>query len=425
MCKQNKRSVMTTNTDKVSTALETSPQQTTMIGLINQCKNELGKCLPKHLSPERMVRIATTCVRTNPKLAQCTPASFMGALFTASQLGLEPVSGLAYLIPFVNSKMVNGTWQKVTEVQLVLGYKGIAELFYRHEKSGLIDWGVVHEKDEFNYELGTNAHLKHKPAAGERGKVIGYYCIYTLLNGLKKFNYMTHAECMAHGKKHSKTFDNNANAFNKKSPWFTSEDSMCLKTVMLQGSKTVPMSTELRRALDADETSREFKDGVTDALDLPVTTNWQEAEAEQLVKADTSKVSAAISQDPAGLTPEQIKALEERANRGKDTTEAAKDAPEATEAPPNEPKGLSVKGIVTDYYPAKGKGPASFKVGGYKGYLKTFNKDFIDILIDHKADGDEVEVGYEVVTKGEYTNSMITGISVQAENRMGDTQPGD
>lgn len=413
---------MTVNTITVGAAISSSPEQKTMVELITASTSELAKALPKHLSPERLARIATTCIRQNPKLAQCTPASFLGSLFVCAQMGLEPVAGLAYLVPFSNSKNINGQWVKVLECQLIIGYRGISELFYRHEKSGLIDWGVVHEKDEITFEYGTNANLKHKPAQGERGAVIGYYGIFKLISGLSKFLYMTKAECMEHGKKHSKTFDNDANAFNKKSPWVTNTDAMCLKTVLLQTSKTAPMSTELRRALDTDETSREFRYGVTDAFDLPVITKWEEAEAEPITKADTSKVAAAISQDPAGLTPGQIKGLEERANKAKEATEAPKDATEGTQAPTTEVKELSVKGVVTAYFPNKGRGPHSFKVGDYDGYLKTFNKDFVDTLIDHKAEGDVVEVNYKMETKGEYTNAMITGISVQAENLMGDAQ---
>ena len=166
---------MTVNTTAVGAAISSSPEQKTMVELINASTRELAKALPKHLSPERLARIATTCIRQNPKLAQCTPASFMGSLFVCAQMGLEPVAGLAHLVPFSNSKNINGQWVKVLECQLIIGYKGIAELFYRHEKSGLIDWGVVHEKDEITFEYGTNANLKHKPAQGERGAVIGYY----------------------------------------------------------------------------------------------------------------------------------------------------------------------------------------------------------------------------------------------------------
>jgi recombination protein RecT len=381
----------TQDTKAVGAAISGTPEQKTLVGMINNSIGELAKALPKHLSTERLARIATTAIRQNPKLAQCTPASFLGSLFTAAQLGLEPVAGLAYFIPFDNSKLVNGTWIKVTECQFVIGYKGVAELFYRHEKSGLIDWGIVHEKDEFSYEYGTDARLKHKPAQGVRGDVVGYYGIFKLSNGLSKFLYMTKAECMEHGKKHSKTYSQRDQAFGKKSPWATNPDGMCLKTVLLQTAKTAPMATELRRALDTDETSREFKDGITDALDLPVTA-WHDAEVEnskELPKADTSKLAAAIT-GPIDKEPEPAAAAEE--------------------------KPLSVVGKVTSHFTPTKKGPHAFKVGDFNDSLKTFDTIIAEALARHKEDGDDVEVNYQWETKGGYTNAMITGISVLTGN---------
>ena len=82
--------------------------------LIEQMKPEIGRALPKHLSPDRMARIATTVLRQNPQLARCTPESFLGALMTASQLGLEPGPiGEAYLVPFGNA------------VTFIPGYRGL------------------------------------------------------------------------------------------------------------------------------------------------------------------------------------------------------------------------------------------------------------------------------------------------------------
>ena len=384
----------TQDTKAVGAAIAGTPEQKTLVGMMNGSLKELSKALPKHLSPERLVRIATTAIRQNPKLSQCTPASFMGALFTSAQLGLEPVAGLSYLIPFDNSKCVNGNWIKVTECQFVIGYKGISELFYRHEKSGLIDWGIVHEKDEFAFEYGTNASLKHKPAQAERGKVIGYYGIFKLNNGLSKFLYMTEAECMAHGKKHSKTYNQKDQAFNKKSPWFTNPDSMCLKTVLIQVAKTMPMATELRRALETDETSREFKDGITDALDLP-TSNWQEAEvdAKEIPKADTAKLAGVLGN--AGATPQ---------NDGENTAEGN----------PEPNKALSVKGIVSAYIPKKGKGPHAFQMGTSETF-KTFDDIMAETIMEHQDKKDKIELNYEVQTKGEYSNNMITGITIFAD----------
>lgn len=249
--------------------------------LIERSAKELARAVPGHLKADRMVRIALTCIRTTPELARCTPESFLGALFVAAQLGIEPVGGRAYILPFWNSrKKPDGTWHKVLEAQFVLGYKGVAEQFYRHEKSIMLSWGVVHAKDEFSYEYGTNAFLKHIPAIGDRGEVLAYWVMANLTNGGKPFIVMTASDCMEHGRKHSKTYDKKTKQFYDSSPWVTSPESMCLKTCFIQLAKLLPMSVELQRAIAADESSREYRKGVEDALDLPDTTNWKEVESE-------------------------------------------------------------------------------------------------------------------------------------------------
>jgi recombination protein RecT len=88
---------------------------------------QMQRALPSHLTAERMARIALTEVRRVPKLALCDQNSFMGAIMTCCQLGLEPGSALghAYLIPFENTK------KRIVEVQLILGYKGMIDLARR------------------------------------------------------------------------------------------------------------------------------------------------------------------------------------------------------------------------------------------------------------------------------------------------------
>ncbi|MDK4605734.1 recombinase RecT, partial [Kingella kingae] len=66
--------------------------------------------LPKHLTADRLARIATTEIRRVPALGTCSPESFLGAIMQCGQLGLEPSNGLgqAYLIPFGNGKDKQG-----------------------------------------------------------------------------------------------------------------------------------------------------------------------------------------------------------------------------------------------------------------------------------------------------------------------------
>ena len=259
----------------VKNQVESAAPQRDLRSLIESSAKELGRALPNDMKPQRLVRIALTCIRTTPDLAKCTPESFLGSLFTAAQLGLEPVAGRAYLLPFRNNrKKADGQWHSVLECQFLVGYKGLAELFYRHEKAVQLDWGVVHEHDEFEWEKGTDSRLKHRPASKDRGEATAYWVMATLQNGGKPFHVMSKAECMDHAKQHSKTYDKKNNKFYDSSPWAKNPDAMCLKTCLIQLAKLLPLSVELQRAIEADESSRDFKRGFENALDVPSTTNW-------------------------------------------------------------------------------------------------------------------------------------------------------
>ena len=239
---------------------------------INKSVDELGKALPKFMDAERLCRIALTTIRNNPKLAECTQASVLGAIFQCAQLGLEPnVEGQAYIIPYTNSKKVGSEWIKQKEAQFQIGYKGYIELFYRHGSAISIDMHTVYENDVFEYNYGTNKHLNHCPKLGDRGKPIGYYAIAILANGGSIFKVMSRQECIEHGKKHSKNFEN--------SPWKTDTDAMCKKTVLIQLAKLLPKSIELQKALAMDNTTKSQIEA--DMFSVPDETDWKATETQK------------------------------------------------------------------------------------------------------------------------------------------------
>lgn len=270
--------------------------------LIRQNATELGRALPAHMNPERIMRIALTCIQTTPKLAQCTPASFMGSLFALAQIGLEPIAGRAYLLPFANKRNVNGQWVTVNEVQALIGYKGYIDLFYRHDSALAIDMQTVYQNDEFSYEYGTTSFLKHRPATKDRGEVRGYYAVAKLKGGAHAFRYMSKEDALEHGRQHSKTWNAQENKFHASSPWATEEDAMGMKTVLLQLSKVLPISMEIQRAISVDETSRDYRQGVEDAVALPSTTHWSDKPVED---AKTSTATVTPKEEPS-ITPEQV-----------------------------------------------------------------------------------------------------------------------
>lgn len=81
-----------------------SKQPQTIKQWITSMQPEIEKALPSVITAERFTRMALTAISTNPKLAECTPKSFMAALMQAAQLGLEPNTplGQAYLVPYRN-----------------------------------------------------------------------------------------------------------------------------------------------------------------------------------------------------------------------------------------------------------------------------------------------------------------------------------
>lgn len=215
-------------------------RQQTLASLIQSMKGEIAKALPAQMRPERMARIATTVVRQTPLLAQCTPESFLGALLTASQLGLEPGPiGEAYFVPF-NTKggMV---------CQFIPGYRGLIKL--ARNSGQLIDiWAeIVYENDHFKYTLGLRRDIEHEPAEGERGNPIYVYAAAKLKDGGTPFVVLTHAEVEAI-RARSKAKDNG--------PWVTDWAAMARKTAVKQLSKWLPLSAEFNTAAVLDGSVR-------------------------------------------------------------------------------------------------------------------------------------------------------------------------
>ena len=211
---------------------------------IQNMQGEIAKALPSVITPERFTRMVLSALSTNPKLGECTPISFLGAMMQAAQMGVEPNTplGQGYLIPRWNGK------KKVMECQFQLGYRGLIDLAYRNDVMG-IKAEVVYANDEFDYELGMNPVLRHKPALRDRGEPIYFYATYHTKNGGNGFSCMSVEDVREHAKKFSDSVKNGSF-----SPWVTHFEEMAKKTVLKKCLKYAPLSTDFHRALSTDET---------------------------------------------------------------------------------------------------------------------------------------------------------------------------
>lgn len=211
----------------------------TMAQFLEQMKPQFARALPKHMDPDRIARIALTLFNSNRALQQCTPQSFMGALLTATQLGLEPGPlGEAYLVPY------GGV------CTFIPGYRGLIKLAWQSGQLKSIAAHTVHEGDEFDYAYGLDPVLRHKPTLGNRGEVIAVYAAAVMKDGGSAFVVMSRDD-VEEVRKRSKA--------GKNGPWVSDWEAMARKTAVKQLIRWLPLSTELRNlavAAQLDETTR-------------------------------------------------------------------------------------------------------------------------------------------------------------------------
>lgn len=269
-------------TKKTNQIQEVQQKDTTLKGLIKAMEPEIRKALPSMITPERFTRMVFTALSSTPKLQQCTPQSFLGAMMQAAQLGLEPNTpvGQAYLIPYGNV------------CQFQLGYKGLLDLAYRSGEIKDIQAHEVHENDEFEYELGLDPKLKHIPAMSNRGPVTMYYAVWHTKTGGYGFEVMSKDDVLEFAQKKSKSFRNG--------PWQTDFDEMAKKTVLKKALKYAPIATEFVKSIATDETVKSSI--LPDMADQPNEMEYADIEVEE---PEEKQAETTIAPD-APFTPEEL-----------------------------------------------------------------------------------------------------------------------
>jgi recombination protein RecT len=242
------------------------PSQPTIYQLIAQQRSEIARALPKHMDADRLARVVTTVIKTNPDLLECSAQSLLGALMLSTQLGLEPGPlGHCYWLPYWNNnaERIDEKGRRVKyrarEVQFIIGYKGIIDLARRSGELKSIEAREVCDKDFFDFSYGLDEHLDHKPnMTGERGPIVAFYGIAKFKDGGHYFLVMSKADVDAH-RARSKAKDSG--------PWVTDYPAMGRKTVIRAMAPFLPLNVETVHAVAADE--RVHRDTVPDLDALP------------------------------------------------------------------------------------------------------------------------------------------------------------
>lgn len=198
-------------------------------------RQQVALALPKHLTPERFIRVAVTALTRTPKLMECDPASFFKCLLDLSAYGLEPDGRRAHLIPFNNNKL------GIVECQLLLDWKGVVELAKR--SGDVKSWRAetVCEHDTFSWRNGEIEHIIdwRRP----RGEVQAVYSSVTLSDGFVDTEVLTLEE-VANARSRSRAKNDG--------PWVTDWAEMAKKTAIRRHSKRLTLSPEFHEAVLAD-----------------------------------------------------------------------------------------------------------------------------------------------------------------------------
>lgn len=200
--------------------------------------------LNRHITPERMFRVMSMALYRTPALKECTPDSIAACMVQAAELGLEPGSVLqhAYLIPRKNKNLNNAK-----ECTLVPSYRGLIELVRRSGKLKSISARVVYEKDQFELVYTADKpNVMHRPCLdGDAGKPRMFYAVAVMDGGAVEFEAMTNQQVEAI-RSRSEAKDSG--------PWVSDHEEMAKKTVLKRLLKRLPVSTELARAIEIDNT---------------------------------------------------------------------------------------------------------------------------------------------------------------------------
>lgn len=220
---------MTTKPQATSTALATVDN---MRGLLQKAQGQLAEVAPSHLKPERLTKLMLAAIGRNPKLADCTAVSVLQFCMKCSETGLEPIgAGGAWAVPYGKELTFIPDYRGLVNAAIHAGCIKDARAF------------LIHEADEFDMVLGLNPNLIHVPAKGDRGDEVGAYCVYTMPDGEKRFEYMSADEIIAIQKR-SKAGGG---------PWASDKGEMWKKTVVRRAMKPFAgASQHFDAAIDAD-----------------------------------------------------------------------------------------------------------------------------------------------------------------------------
>lgn len=185
--------------------------------------------------------------KANPALAECEPASVIGAWAQTLQLGLPlgPL-GLAYLVPFKR------------ECVCIIGYQGYIELAYRSGLVKAVNARLVYEHEHFRELAGTSNRIEHEILPPrEDSQIVAAYAVADLKAGGKSWKVIREPDW-------TKARAASPLGSKGKGLWAEHFPEAVLKTAVRRAAKLWPKSPAMMQAETVDELPAEPYEAVPD-----------------------------------------------------------------------------------------------------------------------------------------------------------------
>lgn len=235
-----------TDLTQAAVAVKTKP---TMKDLVEKQLPAIERQLGGAMNSDAFVRAVLSEIAKQPKLMTADPSTVLGGVMLAAQLRLEIGSGLGefYLTPRKD---------KGRDICLpVIGFQGLVKLALRSEFVTNVQAFLVRDGDQFTY--GANAErgmfYDWQPLDFEESRDwVGVVATARMKTGGTTWVYMTKEQ----------VFKRRPTYWDKGTPWQTHEEEMAKKTAVRALAKYLPKSTDLGRAIEADEQKVQHVKGV-------------------------------------------------------------------------------------------------------------------------------------------------------------------
>lgn len=211
---------------------------------LDRMQPQFKAALPVHITPEKFQRVVMTAIQNNPSLLKCTRQSLFNACMRAASDGLLPDGREGAIVPFSENEDGQKKSDQASWMPMIAGIRKKAR-----NSGEIADWycEVVYQGDDFDYQLGDEPHIHHRPGPREENeKITHVYSICRFKDGTLSRDVMTIGQVEKLRKAFSRA---------KRGPWNNpvTYPEMAKKTVARRHAKSLPMSTDLEAVIRRDD----------------------------------------------------------------------------------------------------------------------------------------------------------------------------